>query len=57
MICRSGSAHGKAYTVGFGPGQKPERGEYDQASAMQIEMQQKVAELTDLYITYKKNLL
>ena len=34
-----------------------DRGEYDQASAMQIEMQQKVAELTDLYITYKKNLL
>ena len=34
-----------------------DRGEYDQASAMQIEMQQKVAELTALYITYKKNLL
>ena len=33
-----------------------DRGEYDQASAMQIEMQQKVIELTDLYITYKKNL-
>ncbi len=33
-----------------------DRGEYDQASAMQIEMQRKVEELTNLYITYKKNL-
>lgn len=33
-----------------------DRGEYDQASAMQIEMQHKVEELTNLYITYKKNL-
>ena len=31
-------------------------GEYDKASEMQIEMQQKVEELTELYITYKKNL-
>ncbi len=33
-----------------------DRGEYDQASAMQIEMQRKIEELTNLYITYKKNL-
>ncbi len=30
--------------------------EYDTASALQIEMQKKVKELTDLYIIYKKNL-
>ena len=31
-------------------------GEYQKASDMQIEMQEKVTELTDLYIIYKKNL-
>lgn len=30
--------------------------DYDTASALQIEMQEKVKELTDLYIIYKKNL-
>ncbi|NLD19404.1 MAG: glutamine synthetase [Clostridiales bacterium] len=30
--------------------------DYDTASHLQIEMQEKVAELTDLYMTYKKNL-
>lgn len=33
-----------------------DRGEYQAASDMQIEMQEKVTELTDLYIIYKKNL-
>jgi len=33
-----------------------DRGAYQEASDMQIEMQRKVAELTDLYIIYKKNL-
>ena len=31
-------------------------GKYQEASDMQIEMQRKVNELTDLYIIYKKNL-
>lgn len=31
-------------------------GDYDMASDLQIEMQEKVGQLTDLYITYKKNL-
>jgi len=30
---------------------------YDEASALQIEMQEKVKELVDTYIEYKKNLL
>lgn len=34
-----------------------DEGRYDEASRMQIEMQEKVEELTALYITYKKNLL
>ena len=33
-----------------------DRGDYDQASDMQIEMQAKVEELMNLYIIYKKNL-
>ena len=33
-----------------------DEGRYDEASKMQIEMQEKVEELTALYITYKKNL-
>lgn len=33
-----------------------DRGDYQAASDMQIEMQKKVTELTDLYIIYKKNL-
>lgn len=33
-----------------------DRGDYQNASDMQIEMQEKVKELTDLYIIYKKNL-
>ncbi len=33
-----------------------DRGDYQEASDMQIEMQEKVSELTDLYIIYKKNL-
>ena len=33
-----------------------DKGEYQAASDMQIEMQKKVTELTDLYIIYKKNL-
>ncbi len=31
-------------------------GEYDEASQLQLEMQEKVQQLTELYITYKKNL-
>ena len=34
-----------------------DRGDYDQASDMQIEMQAKVEELINLYIIYKKNLI
>jgi glutamine synthetase len=30
---------------------------YDEASALQIEMQEKLQELVDTYIEYKKNLL
>ncbi len=33
-----------------------DKGDYNEASDMQIEMQEKVRELTELYITYKKNL-
>ena len=33
-----------------------DRGDYEEASMMQLEMQEKVEELTELYITYKKNL-
>lgn len=33
-----------------------DRGDYSNASDMQVEMQEKVSELMELYITYKKNL-
>ncbi|MDO4745568.1 MAG: glutamine synthetase [Bacillota bacterium] len=33
-----------------------DEGDYDKASELQIEMQEKVQQLTELYITYKKNL-
>ena len=33
-----------------------DNGEYQKASDMQLEMQQKVAEMIDIYISYKKNL-
>ena len=34
-----------------------DEGEYDLASELQLEMQRKTAELGNLYIRYKKNLL
>ena len=33
-----------------------DEGDYDKASELQIEMQEKVQQLTELYIIYKKNL-
>ena len=33
-----------------------DRRDYETASSLQVEMQEKVKELTDLYIIYKKNL-
>ena len=34
-----------------------DNGRYDEASDLQLEMQSKIDELADLYITYRKNLL